>query len=159
MKAALLVVDVQNSFSPPTWLTDRIKVLLPNLLSVATVERHDESQVPFQKQLGWNPGASDECLVKVNRVFIKHGYLPPPQLVSYLLTQTVDRVFVCGLQAETCVLAAGFALFDAGLKPTVIADIVVGSSLDPSGALGVRLWRHHFGSVAETYQQVLHERI
>jgi nicotinamidase-related amidase len=159
MKAALLVVDVQNSFSPPTWLTDRIKVLLPNLLSVATVERHDESQVPFQKQLGWNPDASDVCLVNVNRVFIKHGYLPPPQLVSYLRAQAVDRVFVCGLQAETCVLAAGFALFDAGLKPTVIADVVVGSSLDPSGALGVRLWRHHFGSVAETYQQVLHERI
>lgn len=158
MKAALLVVDLQNSFSPPTWLTDRIRVLLPSLLSVATVERHDESQVPFRKQLGWNPGGSDECLVNVNRVFIKHGYLPPPQLVSYLRTQAVDRVFVCGLQAETCVLAAGFALFDAGLKPTIIADIVVGSSLDPSGALGVRLWRHHFGSVAETYQQVLNER-
>src|ERR1700754_765560 len=136
MKAALLVVDVQNSFSPPTWLTDRIKILLPNLLSVATVERHDESQVPFQKQLGWNPGASDECLVKVNRVFIKHGYLTPPQLVYYLLTQTVDRVFVCGLQAETCVLAAGFALFDAGLKPTIIADAVVGSALEPGGGLG-----------------------
>jgi nicotinamidase-related amidase len=159
MKTALLVVDVQNSFSPPAWLTDRIKVLLPNLLSVATVERHDESKVPFQKQLGWNPGASDECLVNVNRVFIKYGYLPPPQLIYYLRTQAVDRVFVCGLQAETCVLAAGFALFDAGLKPTIIADIVVGSSLDPSGALGVQLWRHHFGSVAETYREVLNERI
>jgi nicotinamidase-related amidase len=155
MKAALLVVDVQDSFSPPTWLTDRIKLLLPNLLSVATVERHDESKVPFQKQLGWNPGASDECLVSVNRVFIKHGYLPPPQLVSYLRTEAVDRVFVCGLQAETCVLAAGFALFDAGLRPTIVADTVVGSSLDPSGALGVRFWRHHFGSVAESHQQVL----
>jgi nicotinamidase-related amidase len=158
MKAALLVVDVQQSFSPPKWLMDQINVLLPDMMSVATVERHDESVVPFQKQLGWNPGPSDDCLVDVNYVFIKHGYLPPPQLVSYLRTQAVERVFVCGLQAETCVLAAGFALFDAGLRPTIVADTVVGSSMDPSGALGVRLWRHHFGSVAETYQQVLKER-
>jgi nicotinamidase-related amidase len=89
---------------------------------------------------------------------MKHGYLPPPQLVSYLRTEAVERVFVCGLQAETCVLAPGLALFDVGLRPTIVADTVVGSSMDPSGALGVRLWRHHLGSVAETHQQVLKER-
>jgi hypothetical protein len=92
MKAALLVVDVQNSFSPPNWLTDRINILLPTMLSVATVERHDESEVPFQKQLGWSPGATDDCLVKTDHVFIKHGYLPPPQLLSCLKTQAVERV-------------------------------------------------------------------
>jgi len=155
MKAALLVVDVQNSFSPPNWLTDRINILLPTMLSVATVERHDESEVPFQKQLGWSPGATDDCLVKTDHVFIKHGYLPPPQLLSCLKTQAVERVFVCGLQAETCVLAAGFALFDAGLQPTILADMVVGSSLDPCGALGVRLWRHHFGSVVDDHRHLL----
>ena len=90
MKAALLVVDVQQSFSPPKWLMDQINVLLPNLMSVATVERHDESVVLFQKQLGWKPRTSDDCLVDVNYVFIKHGYLLPPQLVSYLRTQRLS---------------------------------------------------------------------
>lgn len=42
---------------------------------------------------------------------------------------------------------AGFALFDAGLQPTLIGDLVLGSSLDRSGELGVRLWKHHFGQV------------
>ena len=87
--------------------------------------------------------------------FIKHGYLPPPQLLSCLKTQAVERVFVCGLQAETCVLAAGFALFDAGLQPTILADMVVGSSLDPCGALGVGLWRHHFGSFVDDHRHLL----
>jgi hypothetical protein len=35
-------------------------------------------------------------------------------------------------------------LFDAGLQPTLIADLTVGSSLDRTGGLGVRLWEHHF---------------
>ncbi len=155
MKAALLVVDVQKSFSPPKWLIDRIEILLPTMMSVATVEHHDESVVPFQKQLGWVPGEGDESLVETDHLFIKHGYLPPPQLLTCLRAHSVERVFVCGLQAETCVLAAGFTLFDAGLQPTIVADMVVGSSLDPSGDLGVRLWRHHFGSVTEDHRQLL----
>jgi hypothetical protein len=46
------------------------------------------------------------------------------------------------------VLAAGFALFDAGLHPTLLTDLVAGSSIDRSGDLGAKLWRHHFKHVA-----------
>lgn len=35
-------------------------------------------------------------------------------------------------------------LFDAGLQPTLITDLTVGSSLDRTGGLWVRLWEHHF---------------
>ena len=68
-------------------------------------------------------------------------------LVDHLRGLRPDRVLVCGIQADTCVLAAGFALFDAGLNPTLLAWLTVGSSLDRSGALGARLWAHHFGAV------------
>ncbi|MBN0802870.1 cysteine hydrolase family protein, partial [Pseudomonas aeruginosa] len=76
-----------------------------------------------------------------------HGYLPTAELVDHLRALRAERVLVCGIQADTCVLAAGFALFDAGLQPTLIGDLVLGSSLDRSGELGVRLWKHHFGQV------------
>jgi nicotinamidase-related amidase len=66
----------------------------------------------------------------------------------------VERVLVCGVQAETCVLAAGFALFDAGLHPTLLKWLTVGSSLDRSGDLGARLWKHHFGSVLSGADQL-----
>jgi len=60
----------------------------------------------------------------------------------------MNRILVCGFQAETCVLAAGFALFDASLGPTLLRWLTVGSSLDRSGNnLGARLWEHHFGNV------------
>jgi nicotinamidase-related amidase len=51
-------------------------------------------------------------------VFIKHGYAPSEATLSYLKSLKPDRVLVCGIQTETYVLAAGFALFDAGLHPT-----------------------------------------
>ncbi|HEY4087399.1 MAG TPA: cysteine hydrolase family protein [Bryobacteraceae bacterium] len=149
MKQALLVVDVQPSFPIPAEILEGIRSLSARLPSVATVERHDESVTPFEQQLGWKPGKVDESLVAVDRVFVKYGYLPPQEAIEYLRTLQVDRVLVCGTQADTCVLAAGFALFDAGLRPTLLRWLTVGSSLDRSGELGARLWKHHFGKVLE----------
>jgi nicotinamidase-related amidase len=151
---AILVVDVQASFAPPAWLVQRISAVVPHFKSLATVERHNEATVPFRRQLGWAPAADDDSLILTERTFVKHGYCPPPELLVHLRDLGVERVFVCGLQAETCVLAAGFLLFDAGLRPTLLSDLVVGSSLDRSGNLGVQLWRHHFGEVLTTKELI-----
>jgi nicotinamidase-related amidase len=145
----LLVVDVQPCFAPPPELVDGIAALARTVPSVATVERHCEAVTPFERQLGWTPTVGDECLVPVDRTFVKHGYLPPPELVAHLRAIGAERVLVCGIQADTCVLAAGFALFDAGLHPTLLPWLTRGSSLDRSGSLGAQLWRHHFGAVLD----------
>ena len=147
MRQALLVIDIQPSFSPPGWLVDGINKLIGTMPSVATVERHDEAVTPFARQLGWAPAPDDDSLIKADVVHVKHGYAPTPETVAYLMTLNPERVLVCGIQTDTCVLAAGFALFDAGLTPTLISDLTVGSSLDRSGELGARLWRHHFKHV------------
>jgi nicotinamidase-related amidase len=147
MRNMLLIVDVQPSFAPPDWLVTAIRALAKRMPSVATVERHDESRTPFERQLGWHPAPDDECLVAADRVFIKYGYLPPLEMIDYLIARQPERVLVCGMQAETCVLGAGYLLFDAGLSPTLVTDLTVGSSLDRSGELGGRLWRHHFRQV------------
>ncbi|WP_191833703.1 MULTISPECIES: cysteine hydrolase family protein [Pseudomonas] len=145
MRQALLIIDVQPSFNPPQWLIDGINSLLGRMPSVATVERHDESRTPFQRQLGWQPAKDDHSLIAADQVFIKYGYSPSPETIAHLRQLNPERVLVCGIQTDTCVLAAGFALFDAGLTPTLITDLTVGSSLDRSGQLGARLWTHHFG--------------
>ncbi|MCP8349294.1 cysteine hydrolase family protein [Pseudomonas qingdaonensis] len=152
MRQVLLIIDVQPSFNPPQWLVDGITSLIGRMPSVASVERHDESVTPFQRQLGWQPAAHDQSLVAADRIFIKHGYAPTAEMLDYLRQLNPERVLVCGIQTDTCVLAAGFALFDAGLQPTLISDLTVGSSLDRSGQLGVSLWRHHFGHVVSTQQ-------
>lgn len=147
MRQALYIVDVQLSFKPPQRLVEDIAALALKMPSIASVERHDEKITPFERQLGWKPAKDDESLVAADRVFVKHGYLPPRDAIDYLLSLELDRVLVCGIQTDTCVLAAGFCLFDAGLSPTLLPWLTVGSSLDRSGALGVRLWKHHFGAV------------
>ncbi|MEB2626782.1 hydrolase, partial [Pseudomonas sp. YuFO8] len=107
MRQVLLIIDVQPSFNPPTWLVDGINTLLGRMPSVATVERHDESVTPFARQLGWQPAPNDQSLVAADRIFIKHGYAPTPETVSYLKSLAPQRVLVCGIQTDTCVLAAG----------------------------------------------------
>ena len=144
---ALLVVDVQASFAVPDHVVEGIRALRPRLHTVATVERHEESVTPFERQLGWRPGKDDVTLIEADATFVKHGYLPPLSLIEHLREVGVERVFVCGVQADTCCLAAGFMLFDAGLHPTLLKWLSVGSSLDRSAELGAMLWRHHFGAV------------
>ena len=119
----MLVIDVQPSFNPPTWLVEGISRLLPKIRTVATVERHDEERVPFKRQLGWIPGSADESLIVADHIFVKHGYLPPQEAIDHLIGINPGRTLVCGIQAETCVLAAGFSLFDAGLHPTLITGV------------------------------------
>ena len=145
MEQALLVIDVQPCFDPPRWQVEAIAKLVPTMRSIATVERHDEDVTPFWRQLGWEPTPDDEPLIATDKVFVKHGYAPPVALIRYLKNTGVQRVLVCGIQADTCCLAAGFLLFDAGLHPTMLKWLTVGSSLDRSAELGARLWRHHFG--------------
>lgn len=147
MRQALYIVDVQPSFNPPQRLVEDIAALAVTMPSIASVERHDEKITPFERQLGWKPANDDDPLVRADRVFIKYGYAPPKEAIEYLLSLQLDRVLVCGIQADTCVLAAGFCLFDAGLSPTLLPWLTVGSSLDRSGVLGARLWKHHFGAV------------
>lgn len=154
MQQVLLVVDVQPSFSPPLWMIDGIRKLAEQLPSVATVEQHNEAVVPFQRQLNWAPSPNDECLIKADRIFVKHGYLPPQSMIDHLLSLNPDRVLVCGVQTDTCLLAAGFCLFDAGLQPTLLADLTQGSSLDRTGKLGTDLWRHHFGQVINDHREI-----
>lgn len=155
MKQALLVVDIQPCFDPPEWLVERCQLLSAKFPSIATVQRYDEDKVPFVRQLGWKPGSVDDTLVQADLTILKYGYGPPSDAVDHFKNWQVDRILVCGIQADTCVLAAGFALFDAGLQPTIVADSVVGSSLDRSGKLGIDLWRHHFGEVLEMHSDVL----
>jgi nicotinamidase-related amidase len=147
MRQVLLSVDVQSTFNPPQWLVDGVRVLSARIPTIVSLELHDEQVTPFQRQLGWHPAAQDESLVEADRVFVKHGYGPTAEMLEYLKQCGAERVLVCGIQTETCVLAAGFALFDAGLSPTLVTDLTVGSSLDRSGQLGIDLWKHHFGQV------------
>ena len=97
MRQALLIIDLQPTFAPPAQLVRDIAALATTMHSVATVERHNESATPFERQLGWKPGAADESLIAADRTFVKHGYMLPVEAVDYLKGLRVERVLVCGM--------------------------------------------------------------
>ncbi|MEM8729549.1 MAG: isochorismatase family protein [Pseudomonadota bacterium] len=144
---AVLVIDVQPSFNPPDWLVDRCRAMAGRWPSIATVFHHDESQVPYSRQIGWQLPSRDDSLVRADHVVIKHGYGPSQAVLDRLADWRPGRVLVCGIEADACVLAAGFALFDAGLRPTLVGDAVAGSSRDPDARETLGLWQHHIGPV------------
>src|SRR3954467_8071699 len=92
MRQVLLIIDVQPSFAPSPRLIADIKKLLPLMPSVATVERHDEAKVAFQRQLNWTPGPADDSLIEADRVFIKYGYAPTPETIEHLRALDPERV-------------------------------------------------------------------
>jgi hypothetical protein len=150
----LLVVDVQSAFRPAPELVTRIAGVVGRYPSAGTVELYDENIVPFRRQLGWQGVAEDRCLVDVQRVFYKYGYLPPDELIAHIRTYSPERVLVAGVQTDTCVLAAGFRLFDEGLSPTLVLPLCQGSSADPESRIAAMLWEHHFGAVIEDLSEL-----
>ena len=145
MQQALLIVDVQSSFSPPIWLVEKIAQLDTSMHSIATVEHHNESVTPL-----WQP-AWLEAGTQRRSTYCHRPSVHKTRLYATIGTRRLcqeyrcRRVLSCGIQADTCCLAAGFMLFDAGLRPTLLKWLTIGSSLDRSAQLGTSLWRHHFG--------------
>lgn len=123
MRQVLLIVDVQSTFSPPEWLVEGMRALSTKNPTIASIELHDEQVTKFQSQLGWSPASKDESLVETDRVFVKHGYGQTVETIKYIKELGVESILVCGIQTETCVLAAGFALFGADLTPTLVTDL------------------------------------
>ena len=144
MQQALLIIDVQPSFTPMAHRRHPHIDWPPPAPPPSNATTNPNPPSRNNSAGTRHPAPDDDSLIQADRIFIKHGYAPSPQTIEYLQSLKVERVLVCGLQTETCCLAAGFALFDARLQPTLITDLTVGSSLDRTGGLGVRLWEHHF---------------
>jgi hypothetical protein len=96
---------------------------------------------PFRRQLGWTPSADDAPLAATEA--IRQTWLCAAARTHPLSGCARARPRV-GLRnpGDTCCLAAGFLLIDAGLAPTMLRRLTVGSSPDRSADLGARLWRH-----------------
>ncbi|MBS0278522.1 MAG: hydrolase [Proteobacteria bacterium] len=150
----LLIVDVQAAFRPRPDIVAGLAALAQRLSAAATIELHNENRTPFARQLGWKPAVEDHCMIEGVPVFVKHGYLPPDDLIAHIHAKSPARVLVGGVQADTCVMAAGFRLFDEGLHPTMLAPLCQGSSADPDGQIARRLWKHHFGAIIEKLNEL-----
>jgi|GEM_PF-6693658 len=69
----------------------------------------------------------------------------------------VSKVYMCGVDADACVLAIAFNLFDKGLTPVVISDLVASSSssMPQLGDIAVTIFGRQFGkkNVVDSVQE------
>lgn len=87
---------------------------------------------PYQQFLDWhscerepeiNIAPELEPWVKPESVFSKRGLCGmPEELASYLREQSVERVFLVGIDTDMCVLKLAMDFFDIGIEPIVFTD-------------------------------------
>ena len=149
MSRFIFAVDVQPHFKPSPALVDQITRAGDQIPLVASIFVGDEQKVSFSK-LGKTPGPAEEnCLVPTNNVFPHHGYLPPKELIDFLVGQQAEEVVVVGGFHDERLLAAGAALFDASIKPSLLPMLCYGNQWYEH-TVTMNLWENALGPVYQS---------
>ena len=126
MSRAMIVVDMQSYYRPGPGMVAQINQLAATIPTAATLFTHDEQTVPLVK-FGRTPPQDGNVLVSAMAVFPKYGFGLPPQAVEWLKQQNVDEVLVAGGHTDANVLAAGFSIFNAGMRPAMLPVLCFGN--------------------------------
>lgn len=126
MSRCMIALDVQNYYRPGPGMVAQINQISATLPTAATLFKHDEHEVPLVK-FGRTPPMDSGLLINVSNIFDKYGYGVPPQALEWLKQQNPDEVLVTGGHTDANVLAAGFSLFNAGLKPAMVPLLCYGN--------------------------------
>lgn len=135
-KFPLLVIDLQVAFmeSIPADFVGRIDRFLtrwkPEQLHWLRFVNHAGSL--YERAINYS-----ECMVSPERDFIAlpsfapdlprkivthYGYSPPADFIAELKNAGHDKAGICGVDTDACVMAACFALWDAGIQPIIYSD-------------------------------------
>jgi len=153
MNRAILAIDVQPGFNPPATIIEGLNRLAGDYLTVATVFQQNEDTAPYRSFLGWQNPAGEESLVRTEHTFNKHGYNLPEELISYLKAKDVDEVVVTGGQIDACIIAAGFSLFNAGIKASLLPEFCYGDSWN-NNKVTINMWEKSLGRVYYSQEEL-----
>jgi nicotinamidase-related amidase len=132
----LLVVDLQNGF-----VNDNTRPILSNVNRLIEAFSGRGEPIAFtrfvntpgsgyERWIGWSRfmsepenALSDEIDSSVGRVFIKHAYTAfTEEFASHLNDLGVERLVICGIATDGCVLKSAVDAFERGIEPLVVSD-------------------------------------
>ena len=154
--AALLIVDVQAAFvGPETDATvERIETLLTEwpATPLATTFRNRPDSA-FVEVLGYDDAMAEPTLhppiaeaVPESHRYERSEYgLDGTGVIADIHDAGVERVYLAGLETDACVLACGFDLFDADLRPVLVTDCTGTLGGDTLHDAAVRVAERNFG--------------
>lgn len=137
----LFIVDVQKGFIKDfnKHVVENINKLLKNYkfdkIYATKFVNYKNSQ--FEKFLNWNRMETDsetEIVVKIpkeTKIINKTSYALPYNFIKKLKINSIDDIYICGLDYDACVLAIGFQLFDLGLQPKFIMNAISTANKNP----------------------------
>ena len=120
---ALMIVDVQRGFNPPSRLVDKLRrysSYFPCRILTQYINPADSMFRRVLKEKSCAPGSPDtELLIAPapeDLVIQKSTYGLKPADIRRLQRRKIKRITVCGIDTDACVLGVMFSLFDNGIE-------------------------------------------
>jgi len=127
----LLIIDVQAGFinDETGHIPEAVARLQPHFGTVFATRFENPEGSPFRRFMGlarFAPGMPETGLAFAPRagarILVKHGYSAALPEVLAAAREAGGTVHLCGIATDNCVLATAIALFEAGIRPLVLAD-------------------------------------
>ncbi len=141
MKKLLIIIDVQNFFinnytkEIPKKISDYLQEKRTFYDFIVFTKYVNDKNSPSYKKLNFKDCLGGEQIkivkelenfISKNNVFIKKTYsaFQNKQIVSLIKKYKINKIDLCGLTSDGCVLATAFDGFDRGFDITVLKDLV-----------------------------------
>lgn len=170
MKSMLLVVDMQNGFMPA-----KCQHIVPVVSGL--IEHFNAQNKPvvftrfinipesgYVKWIRWSRLMTEpeiniipELQQYVQKTFDKNYYTAfTDEFSSYIKENEIERVYICGVATDSCVLKSAIDAFEKGIEPLVIKDACYSHAGDEAHNAGLYLLSRNIGKyqIIES-QQVL----
>ncbi len=148
----LLAVDVQNGFvnEHTRHIIEPVNALIGAFTGrgepLAFTRFVNTLGSGYERWIGWTSfmhrpenNLSDAVDVGSAPVFVKHGYTAfTDEFSNYLDEHSIDRLVLCGIATDGCVLKTAVDAFERGIEPVVITDACAshaGRALHDAGLL------------------------
>ncbi|MGK9452869.1 cysteine hydrolase family protein [Acidithiobacillus caldus] len=124
MSPGLIIIDLQQGFSPSVALIDAIAATAPRYHVVAMTRFVNRPDSLYRSVLGWNIDPGDLIFQFDNALILdKTGYGLSAENLDRLRETGCTEWHLCGLETDACILACAFSLWDAGLRPKTLPSL------------------------------------
>ncbi|MEQ8193786.1 MAG: isochorismatase family cysteine hydrolase [Rhodospirillales bacterium] len=155
MTGLLMIIDVQRGFinEHTRAIPAGIEALQNGYKSVIATRFINPEGSMHRRLMGWKrfaPGSGDVELAFTPRhdarVIDKTAYTAASaELLDELRRGGIEEVHLCGIATDNCVLKTAVDLFEAGIKPVVLADHCASHGGPECHACGIRLLKRFIG--------------
>ena len=149
MKKVILALDIQAGLKTPEVIVSNVNKLAMKVPTIATVLVSSSDEKRDLEWLDWTAPKEDASRIQTNYTFNHHGYSLPDVVLKTLKKNGVEEVLVTGAHTEAFLLAAGFALFDAGFKASMVAPLCLSGQYHQH-TVTMKIWESSIGPVYET---------